>query len=113
MKYKSLTTTLSIMILIGLYSCEDIYIELPKVDINTPVTTTTYTYDYTIPIGGFTIIDIAETTDTVSYDWVSENYDIASCQNDTIFGNKVGKTRVLNANATKSKYIINVNVVNN
>ena len=111
MIYKNLIKKISIMILRGLYSCEDIHIELPEVDISTTVTAT-YTYNYTIPIGEFAIIDIAETKDTVSYDWISENYDIASCQNDTIFGNKVGKTRVLNANATESKYIINVNVVN-
>lgn len=69
-------------------------------------------YNCNIPIGGYALLSIENPNDSIGYVWISENSDIASCNNDTIFGHRVGTTKVLNANVTDIKYEITVNVIN-
>ena len=67
-------------------------------------------YNCNVSVGGYELMKIDNPNDSLEYVWVSENSDIASFENDTIFGHRVGTTKILNANATNVKYEITVNV---
>ena len=75
------------------------------------LTTVTVQQNCNVLVGGYILLNFDNPNDSIEHVWVSENSDIASCKNDTIFGHRVGTTKVLNANATDIKYEIIVNVI--
>lgn len=74
-------------------------------------TSVTVKQNCNVPVGEYILLKIDNPNDSIEYVWVSENSDIASCKKDTIFGHRIGTTKVLNANATDIKYEIIVNVI--
>lgn len=108
MKRKKVLQTISVLYCSLFASCAD---QIITIDIEPDISThVSVKYKYDIPIGEYALLPISNPDDNTEYEWVSENAEIASCKNDTIFAHRVGITRIMNANVIDVLHEITVNV---